>query len=90
MPAGVLQHSAPLRPAQRSLGGDPATQTDDILLATMSTLAVRSMNAMVSRVRPHQMKQDHQEPVAGFLSILRGQAAICAYMDQPKNCVCGK
>ena len=56
------------------------------VLAAMKMLAVREENVMVARVRLHGMKQDRGEPVRAYGARLRGQASVCRYTQQCRNC----
>ena len=53
--------------------------TEKDLLARMKKLAIKAQNKLVNIVEFLSMTQDNDEPVAMFLSRLKGQASVCDF-----------
>ena len=49
-------------------------------------LAVKEENAMVARMKLHNMHQDHEETIRSFCARARGQASICKITMPCPNC----
>ena len=60
--------------------------TEDELLARMKRLSIKAQNKLVNIVEFLSMTQDNDEPVAMFLSRLKGQASVCDFTVKcPEN-----
>ena len=59
--------------------GSLKNNTEEEALKKIKKLAVHIENVRVARVTLHQMKQDQDDPVRGFVAKLKGQASICNY-----------
>jgi len=70
----------------RSSTGALTDKTEDIVLASMKSLAVREENVMVSRVTLNNMRQDQEESIRSFGARLRGQASVCKYQVECTGC----
>ena len=55
------------------------SSTEQVVLNSIKSLAVRAENILVARVQLGQIRQDRDEPVRAFAARLRGQASVCAF-----------
>ena len=62
--------------AGRTLTGE----TENEVLATIKSLAVREENVIVARVMLHNIKQDRDEPIHAYGVRLRGQTSVCKFI----------
>ena len=63
----------------RNAGGSLSNKSEQVVLAAIKSLAVIEENTMVSRVRLHNMQQDHGETIRSFCARLRGLANVCKF-----------
>jgi hypothetical protein len=74
------------RDLTRSAGASLTDSTEDQVLESIKTLAVRQENTMVARFTLHNMTQDHDEPVRAFGARIKGQASVCQFSHTCRNC----
>lgn len=70
----------------RSTVGPLTNKSEADILDAIRSLAVREENVMVARVTLSNMHQDHDEPIRSFGARLRGQAGVCKFSIDCKNC----
>ncbi|VDI02176.1 Hypothetical predicted protein [Mytilus galloprovincialis] len=70
----------------RSADGSMVDKSEQEVIATMRTLAVREENTMVARVSLHGMTQNRDETVRSFRARLRSQACVCKFTLQCTGC----
>lgn len=74
------------RDLTRSTTGMLAEKSEDVILASMKSLAVREENVMVARDALNNMNQDPDEPIRSFGARLKGQAGVCKYVIPCPSC----
>ena len=69
--------------------GSLKNNTEIEALSKIKKLAVHIENVRVARVTLHQMRQDQDDPVRGYVAKLKGQASVCNYTMNFK-CQCNQ
>ena len=67
------------RDVTRNAGGSLANQNIDKVMKAIKKLAVKEEDAMVARMKLHNVHQDHEETIRSFCARARGQASICKF-----------
>ena len=72
----------------RDMQGDISAMAEADLLAAIKRLAVKDESVLVKRIKLSKLTQAPGSPIRTFLSLLRGQAALCQYSVKCKVAGC--